>query len=69
MRNDNYPTRKISASFSRAEFIKMGKGYFSNKPGNLTIASHCSPALLDRRPEEKQNHCHSQYFDFLITLI
>lgn len=47
----NYPTLKTSASFSRAELIKIGKGYFSNNPGNLTIASHCSPVLLDRRPE------------------
>ena len=31
--------------------IKIGNGYFSNKPGNLTIASHCSPVLLERRPE------------------
>lgn len=50
-KHDNYPTRKTSASLSKAVLIKIGKGYFSNKPGNLTIASHCSPVLLDRRPE------------------
>ena len=49
--HDNYPTLKTSASLSKAELIKIGNGYFSNKPGNLTIASHCSPVLLDLRPE------------------
>ena len=49
--NEAYPTRKTSASFNRAVLIKIGNGYFSNKLGNRTIASHCSPVLLDRSPE------------------
>lgn len=49
-----YPTRKTSASFNRAVLIKIGNGYFSNKLGNRTIASHCSPVLLDRSPEVKK---------------
>lgn len=53
--------------------IKIGNGYFSNKPGNLTIASHCSPVLLDRRPEVQIPsspiyHCHeSNHFYFRLT--
>ena len=48
---------------SKAVLIKIGNGYFSNKPGNLTIASHCSPVLLERRPEvgialSSIYHCH-----------
>lgn len=50
-----YPTRKTSASFNRAVLIKIGNGYFSNKLGNRTIASHCSPVLLDRSPEVKKD--------------
>ena len=50
-----YPLRKTSASFNEAEFIKIGNGYFSNRFGNLTIASHCSPALPDRKPKRKES--------------
>lgn len=31
----------------------MGKGYFSNNFGNLTIASHCSPISFDLIPENR----------------
>ena len=51
-----YPTRKTSATFRKAEFISIGKGYFSNSSGYLTIASHCSPTLPDRSPIQKQAH-------------
>lgn len=45
-----YPVRNTSASLSRAELIRMGKGYFSNNLGKRTIASHCSPILTDLSP-------------------
>ena len=46
-----YPTLKTSANFRKAELMRMGKGYFSKRRGNLTMASHCSPTLADLKPE------------------
>lgn len=47
----SYPTRNTSANFKNDELINIGNGYFSNNFGNRTIASHCSPILLDLRPK------------------
>lgn len=43
-------TLKTSASFRKAELIKIGNGYFSNNRGNLTTASHCTPSFADLSP-------------------
>ena len=52
-----YPPRNTSATFNIAEFIRMGKGYFSKSRGNFTIASHCKPICPERRAveEKKEN--------------
>lgn len=49
-----HPIRNMSANFNSEALIRIGNGYFSNKRGNLTIASHCSPTLPDLRPEMQQ---------------
>jgi hypothetical protein len=49
----SYPPRKTSTIFSSAELMRMGKGYFSNRRGNLTMASHCKPILLERKPAKQ----------------
>ena len=58
MRINSYPSLKTSASFKNAEFMRIGNGYFSKRRGNLTMASHCSPTLEERRPitEERNNN-------------
>lgn len=33
--------------------MSMGNGYFSNRRGKRTMASHCSPTLPDRRPKTR----------------
>lgn len=43
----------MSASFRKAELMRMGKGYFWKSLGNNTTASHCSPSFPDRSPEIK----------------
>lgn len=45
-----YPVRKSSAIFKQAELMRIGNGYFSKRRGNLTMASHCSPTLVDLNP-------------------
>lgn len=47
---DTYPSLKTSASFRKAELMRMGKGYFWKSLGKRTTASHCSPSLQDLRP-------------------
>ena len=47
-----HPILKTSASLRNAELINIGNGYFSNKLGNRTMASHWSPPLVDRKPEK-----------------
>ena len=49
-----YPILKTSASFRKAELIRMGNGNRSIKEGNFTMASHCSPTLVERRPGKKK---------------
>ena len=46
-----HPTLKMSTSFSSDTLIKMRNGYFSNKRGNRTKASHCSPTFSERIPK------------------
>ena len=46
-----YPVLKTSASLSKAELIRIGNGYFSKSLGKRTMASHCSPILTERNPE------------------
>lgn len=40
----------MSASFRKAELIRMGKGYFWKSLGKSTTASHCSPIFPERNP-------------------
>jgi hypothetical protein len=49
-KSHTYPARNTSASFKNDELIRIGNGYFSNRRGNLTIASHCSPTFPERSP-------------------
>lgn len=46
----HYPSLKMSASFRKAELMRMGKGYFWKSLGKRTTASHCSPSLQDLKP-------------------
>ena len=48
-----YPIRKTSDSFKNAELMRIGNGNRSNKAGNFTIASHCSPTFDARKPSFK----------------
>ena len=57
-----HPTLKTSASLRNAELIRIGNGYFSNKLGNRTIASHWSPPFDDLKPE-KQSHIKKLYYE------
>ena len=41
---------KTSASLRRAVLVMTGNGNLSMSPGHLTMASHCSPTTLLRRP-------------------
>lgn len=43
-------TLNTSASFKKAELIRIGNGYLSNNRGNFTTASHCTPSLIDLKP-------------------
>lgn len=60
-----YPKRNISANLRNAELIKMGKGYFANKRGKRTIASHCSPLFPDLSPAK---HVQIKYIYKVIQL-
>ena len=44
------PCLKRSASFIMPELMRMGKGYWLKRWGNLTMASACSPSLVDLSP-------------------
>lgn len=43
----------------------MGNGYFSNNRGNRTIASHCSPIFVERKPKKIcQSSIHVRKIEF-----
>ena len=55
MEKNTHPARKTSANLRKAELTKIGYGYFSRRAGTCTIASHCSPGLLLRNPNIKND--------------
>ena len=54
---NTHPVLKTSASLRKAALMRIGNGNRPTRVGNLTMASHCSPTLLERRPTQ-HTHTH-----------